>query len=401
MILTAPVMGIYYQSRPFLSPFSRKFACFAGLAAFCAVVPASLLAQELTEERVQGKDWWPTQGRAPRSEYTGPEACTSCHAAQAASYAGTPMARAAVPAENDQVLSSHAAMAYQLGPYAYSINRTGDQRIYSVTDGTKTISAPLLWAFGQGLGFIGQTYLYRYEGSLYETRVSYYDRLGGLDITPGHERKVPGSLEDAHGNFLHDSVARQCFACHNTASITEDRLTPEQMIIGVTCEACHGPGAKHVALLTAGGKENADKLIFNPTRLKPKVQTDFCGACHRTWWDVKLLDVRGLDNVRFHPYRLQSSRCWTVADQRIACQACHDPHGPPAGTHIDYDEKCMACHAAAASLPEKPAATQKPCPVAKKDCVGCHMPKYEPPAMHFKFTDHWIRVVRADETYPE
>jgi predicted CXXCH cytochrome family protein len=311
------------------------------------------------------------------------------------------MARAAAPAETDPVLSGHPLMTFQLGPYSYSIRRVGGQSIYTVSDGANSASVPLVWAFGLGNGVIGQTYLYQQEGRLYETHVSYYDMLGGLDITTGHERKVPASIEDAQGKFLHDTVARQCFACHNTASITEDRLTPEEMIIGVTCEACHGPGAKHVALMTTGGKENTDKLIFNPASLKPREQTDFCGACHRTWWDVKLLDVRGLDNVRFHPYRLQSSRCWTAEDKRIACQACHDPHGSPSGKHVDFSQKCLACHATSTDPGEKSAGSAKPCPVGKKDCVGCHMPKYEPPAMHFTFTDHWIRVVRPGKTYPE
>jgi hypothetical protein len=29
------------------------------------------------------------------------------------------------------------------------------------------------------------------------------------------------------------------------------------------------------------------------------------------------------------------------------------------------------------------------------------MPKTEIPGIHFAFTDHWIRVVRAGEPYPQ
>jgi hypothetical protein len=41
------------------------------------------------------------------------------------------------------------------------------------------------------------------------------------------------------------------------------------------------------------------------------------------------------------------------------------------------------------------------CPVSGKDCVTCHMPKYDIPGMHYKFTDHWIRVAKAGEPYPD
>lgn len=42
---------------------------------------------------------------------------------------------------------------------------------------------------------------------------------------------------------------------------------------GITCEACHGPGANHIAAPT---KDN----IVNPARLSVVRQNDACGACH-------------------------------------------------------------------------------------------------------------------------
>ena len=41
------------------------------------------------------------------------------------------------------------------------------------------------------------------------------------------------------------------------------------------------------------------------------------------------------------------------------------------------------------------------CRVATKDCVTCHMPRLELPGAHKKFTDHKIRVVKANEPYPD
>ena len=42
----------------------------------------------------------------------------------------------------------------------------------------------------------------------------------------------------------------------------------------------------------------------------------------------------------------------------------------------------------------------KACPVAKTNCVSCHMPKLDLPGAHYKFTDHRIRIVKPNEPYP-
>jgi cytochrome c peroxidase len=111
-----------------------------------------------------------------------------------------------------------------------------------------------------------------------------------------------------------------------------------------------------------------------------------------------------LNNVRFQPYRLFHSKCYSD-DRRISCTACHDPHEPVRQDAAYYDSKCAACHApkggaAALRTAAKSQATERPCKVATKDCVSCHMPKLGPPAAHFKFTDHYIRVVKPSEVYP-
>ena len=36
-----------------------------------------------------------------------------------------------------------------------------------------------------------------------------------------------------------------------------------------------------------------------------------------------------------------------------------------------------------------------------ENCVACHMQTAEPPQAHFKFTDHYIRVIRSGESYPD
>ena len=118
--------------------------------------------------------------------------------------------------------------------------------------------------------------------------------------------------------------------------------------------------------------------------------SNLCGACHRTWEDITANGPRGVVNVRFQPYRLVSSRCYDARDRRIACTACHDPHSDANKDLGAYDTKCLACHD-----------TKKPCPTATKNCVECHMPATTIPGIHFTFRDHWIRVVKPGERYPD
>jgi formate-dependent nitrite reductase cytochrome c552 subunit len=153
--------------------------------------------------------------------------------------------------------------------------------------------------------------------------------------------------------------------------------------------------------MKAGLSEQGATLILNPKYLNPVESVDFCGACHRTWWDVTLSGSTGIKSLRFPPYRLENSRCWGKGDARLTCVACHDPHAPLKREAAAYDFNCLSCHV---SVPgAKPTADHpgRACPKARKDCVECHMPKAQVVEIPVKFTDHQIRVVQPNETIPE
>lgn len=352
-----------------------------------------------TDERLQFPGWWPTKGTASRQDFAGTAECARCHSKKTATQLTTPMAHASSAAGGSEILREHEKISYQLGPYTYTISRSESGSLYSVSDGTKTISEPLLWAFG--LGNKGQTYIYQQEGFYYESRLSYYQTLRGLDLTTGHGSKTPANLEDALGRLIDPHTLRRCFGCHTTASTTTAGFDPSHLMPGVTCEACHGPGAKHVHLMDDEKTELGRQAIFNPSRLNPVALVDFCGACHRTWNDVYEMGATGVVNARFQPYRLEHSRCWGDGDARLTCIACHDPHQQLVHDASAYDEKCLACHVAA---PMKKATRDhpgKPCPVGQKECVDCHMPRVIIPNMHAPFTDHRIRIIRPGAPYPD
>lgn len=345
--------------------------------------------------------WRPNRKDAP---YVGPQACVKCHVTEAHQHS-TAMGRAMETTATSAVLRANSRLTFRSGVYTYNITRQGDQSIYTVTDGAQTISEPIIYSFGQGKA--GQTYIYRHDGELHETRVSYYRELKGLDWTMGYQLSAPTSLEDALGRAVKVNEARECFACHSTAAINGLELQLERMIPGITCEACHGPGRDHIVAMEA--KRFNDKHIFNPGKMESEeLAQEFCGSCHQSAEKVLTNNQQqGVIRVRFQPYRLFTSRGHDPDDARLRCTACHNPHEDPVQEAAFYDPKCLACHRSGASLKSaaaKSAAnegrTDKPCPVAERLCVSCHMPKIEVPGTHFQFTDHRIRIVRAGEPFP-
>lgn len=341
-------------------------------------------------------NWRPNQGSFSVTDYVGPKVCAKCHAAEAKSELGTSMGHAAEAASDCRILHQHRQLEFRLGNYHYEIHCQKSRCDYLVTDGHSSISTPILWAFGQGEA--GQTYILKWRGSYYQSRVSFFNDTQGLDVTLGVPRGVPSTLENALGAPMSQVETPLCFGCHTTGGVSQGRIDAERLIPGVTCEACHGPGAQHVKAMRAGQFEKTH--IFNPGTLGADDLADFCGACHRTSLAVQLMGIRGVRNVRFQPYRLENARCWNSEDVRISCLACHDPHQQVSTNSASYDAKCQACHSgkAQASPSSKPAG--RACPVAARNCVSCHMPRYALPGGHFKFTDHWIRVVKRGENYP-
>lgn len=358
----------------------------------------ALSGQVSTEDRLKAPNWWPTKGNYARSEYAGPEACAGCHIAQAETWKTTSMARAGFESRESEIFQHFRKLEFRQDPFTYRLEKTGETITYTVTDGVKVFTQPLQWVMG--LGTVGQTFVYEREGTYFESRVSYLSSVGRLGITPGETRALPtAALADAAGSILDRAGAERCFACHITAAVVKNRLRPDGMIAGVTCEACHGPGVRHIAAVQAG--ESVKGTIFNPNGLRASESVDFCGACHLTRSDVMQVNIRGILNVRFQPYRLMGSRCWNPDDARINCVACHDPHQPLEKRAAAYDEKCLACHVARRTDAVSKEHPGRACPVGTQDWSTCHMPKIEIKDMFAHFSDHRIRVVRPDETYPD
>lgn len=367
-----------------------------------SLVLAATISAAIMMASAKGGLVWPQTTKPETPRYLGVQVCAACHAEIAEKQQKSLLAKAMKPSSDCQILSSHKELKFQSGKFTFEIKRQGNQSIYSVSDGTIQLSVPLLYCFGQGKS--GQTYVYEYGNGKYESRVSFYTAIDGLDFTLGYAKDIPANLVEAAGRKLSVDEARNCFQCHTTGAAINHQLNLEKMVPGVNCEACHGPGEKHVAAMKAGEKAGAGMKKLGELD-GDDMNQNLCGSCHRSAEEVFEMPNRaGINSVRFQPYRIFHSRCYS-ADRRIGCTSCHDPHGDLETSATFYDAKCLSCHQSKPEVAKTEKAlaadrTARACPTGKNKCTDCHMPKIDLPGAHFKFTDHRIRIVREGAPYP-
>jgi hypothetical protein len=366
--------------------------------AFVAVLAAVLGNQAYARAAPAGGDaqWQPNRPALHSQDYAGAAACATCHPAQSKKQATSEMGLSVTRPADTRLLASHPEMSFQRGKYTYSLISQGGQITFTATDGRDKITEPVFVAVGSGEVF--QAYLIQHNGEFYRAPVDFYAAQDKLGSDPDADPALPATLETALGKHLSQDDVRGCFRCHSPASVSGDQLDLASRTPGIHCEVCHGPGAGHVAARRGEGSHGAE--VFNPARLRPEAQADFCDSCHESASNMKKENPHGVRSVVSPEYRLQQSRCFRATDARSSCFACHDPHAPMERKTVAYDSKCLACHAVRgnAALASQPG---KSCPVGSQDCAGCHMAKVPVPNSAILFTDHHIRIVAAGAPFPE
>lgn len=280
-----------------MGPGRAKFKFLVGICALSffalfirlLVWPSQYVEGQLsTADHLAEPGFWPTQINSPAASFVGPVACAECHSEIYASQTKTPMALTAVRAENSTVLAEHSDLHFKFQQYTYKISREGNHSQYSVTDGVHTKSASLIWAFG--LGVVGQSFLFQRGNDWYEARATFFGSLDNLHFTPARALSSARDLDEAMARPVSVAEVMRCFTCHSAGVTTLERVDTSRLSLGVTCEACHGPGGRHVEALRAEkltqgafSAEVGKDLIYNPARLAPADAVDFCGACHSTW----------------------------------------------------------------------------------------------------------------------
>jgi tetratricopeptide (TPR) repeat protein len=232
--------------------------------------------------------------------------------------------------------------------------------------------SPGHWAFGAGTK--ATTYVSQVARDQYlEHGMTYYAATKTMALTPGH--KNSGGLR--YRTFDPGASILRCFRCHATGTLLLDAaLSVQPAELGVHCESCHGPGAAHVKSNGAKGS------IRNPGKLNGIELNVFCGGCHRKPPEAgEETDLSNPWNTRHQPDYLSHATCFRKSAGTLSCLTCHDPHSTLSQSAADYDKRCSACHKA----------VRHRSAVAARSCVECHMPQVVV-SPQLQFTNHWIGI---------
>ena len=362
-----------------------------------------------------------------RQGYVGDAACATCHKEEAATYAHTahhftsqwPNGRSILgdfePGANLLVIK-HASEDEPGLSFRMDRNSSGFYETAIVgwpgasTELRKRIDVVI------GSGHRGQTYLFWKANRLFELPVSFWTKGRRWINSPGYE--------DGSANFSRPVIPR-CLECHatyvqpQTSDLFTNTYVSNTMVLGISCETCHGPGGNHIRLHLghAHRERNPSEQILNPNKFSRDRQIDLCALCHNGSRQVELRpaftyqpgddlnryltsdsEVTALPDVHGDQVGLlKMTRCYR-SSPTMTCSTCHDVHAPEQPAAF-YSAKCLGCHRS------QQCAVARRTPAAAGDCIDCHMPVQRSSAIvsktagnviYAKLRSHWIKVYASE-----
>ncbi len=149
-----------------------------------------------------------------------------------------------------------------------------------------------------------------------------------------------------------ERVPYDCGRCHTTGYSPEghqaglEGITGTWRFEGVQCEACHGPGQKHM--------RSSDKADIS-------VDGNVCSKCH----GIEPYDVITLNGVFLSGYT-EVNQLVSGGKSDFTCVDCHDPHLP---SQESIKVSCAACHEEVAEVYKESLMHR-----VGVTCTDCHMP---------------------------
>ena len=381
--------------------------------------------------------------RRPSATFVGRDTCASCHAAEAEAHAGSHHDLAMQPATADTVLGDFDDATFDHNGVVSTFFRR-DERYFVRTDGPDgTLTEyPIAYAFGvEPL----QQYLIEMErGRLQALSICWDTRPreeGGQRWYHLYPDEVIPHSDELHWTKPSQNWNHMCAECHSTDlrkeyDLESDAYATRWSEIDVSCEACHGPGSRHVEWAKLDEAARADDASYglhvllrdrsngawiidpetgNAARTKPlesSAQIDACARCHARRAVIREEYEHGLPFLETHLPALLEERLYHADGQildevyvygsflqskmhaaGVRCTDCHEPHG--LGLIAKGNTLCSQCHLA--SKYDDPSHHHHEPGTAGASCVECHMASRSYMVVDPR-RDHGFRIPRPDQT---
>ncbi len=336
-------------------------------------------------ELPQTQDAMFTEPSQLTTDFLGAESCMPCHKENYATFISTSHYRASQAASSKSILGSFAAGENRLETNHPDLSFTmteADNGAFYQNVHLRSLTRRVRFDIVTGSGNLAQTYLFWDGDRLFQMHVSYYTQLKHWINSPGYH--------DGTAWYARETIPK-CAECHMTymepIPDSRNRFQRSQVIFGVTCERCHGPGREHVEHHRKYPGDRKSRFITNPSHLSQQAMNDVCAQCHlgsaeplqqpfsfrpgdrvQDFW--KVAESEGSQQGNVHSsnqlQRLTMSKCF--AGSQMTCGDCHDPHRNERGDLALFSQRCIRCHPPA----DCHTATGLGAP-AVKNCIDCHM----------------------------
>lgn len=363
-----------------------------------------------------------------QAEYVGASKCAECHAQEVQKFAKSHHDLAMDRATPETVLGDFSGVEVEHLGVTSRMYRSGDKFMVATEGPDGTIGdfevkyvfgvTPLqqyMVEFNLGEGH-GENNLPRVQvlRMSWDTLKKKWFHLNPPDVS---DRLAP--TDDLHWTGVAQRWNNMCAECHSTnykKGFDDKTLTYHSTFseIDVSCEACHGPGSKHIELagkwLPGWNRQRGYGLANLKHSAEEQIQA--CAPCHSRrnviaegfkagdnfydYYADQLLtagiyypDGQVLDEDYIHGSFIQSK----MYHKGIRCTDCHDPH--TARLKHDGNQVCTSCHQHPTAKYDTVAHHFHQAGTPGAQCVNCHMPSATYMAVDVRH-DHSLRIPRPD-----
>jgi tetratricopeptide (TPR) repeat protein len=418
------------------APRSRPFL-FLSFIVFVAIAASACVSKHEHQTRED------SSGTHRSVKFVGATVCASCHAHENGLWKGSHHQQAMQPADERTVLGAFNNTKFSNAGVTSTFYRDG-ARFMVRTEGPDGGLHDYQIKFTFGV-YPLQQYLIEMPGGRLQALGIAWDcrpaNLGGqrwFHLFPGQSIK-PG--DGLHWTGIDQNWNYMCADCHSTNvrknyDARNRTYATTYSEINVSCEACHGPGSRHVewagrqndwkdqnsskGLLIALDERRGVTWSVSPgtgevLRSVPRKsdrEIQMCARCHSRRGQICEDYVHGqevgddyrvafLDSDLYFPdgqikaedYEYGSFIQSRMFHAGVTCSDCHEPHGGK--LHAEGNTLCLQCHSA--SRYDSPKHHFHKVGSAGARCVNCHMPTRTYMVIDER-RDHSLRVPRPDQS---